>query len=472
MKDLQNNMEFKIAVSNPNESVFSLKKENADFSNNQVVLNAVIGTLVKYSPTGRLEPYLAESWNVSSDNKLWTFKFREGMSAENGDIINASSFIEILKKNLKTYSASGSVIIFDDLIGWSDFIIGKTDCPKGLSVNNNSINFEFNSTPDSFLEILRMPYFGFWLEKETLISSGPYSIKTILPNKIILSLRNDWFTVSEESTKEVTISFTSLNLPKEDIYESTITRFPYYTEADKNLKNGYWIMSPPTILENFTLSPTKPNFFNNKHNRIVFNNRIMSQYSKMVKADFFYPSAKSVIKKDLDTQEYQKNSLETSLTFALERSNYSSKELDNLKELITFALHGSGVKFEIIERNLQDKEWFKKTDSNNFFDARISAVEIGASPLYSAIKMMFCTKLGINFPDPSGKICELVNKGIITSRDIDKSFIDQFNQILYDDSVIIPIQHQSSKWFVSNIINPKSLPPITLYPQFELIRRR
>lgn len=472
MKDHQNKMEFKIAVTNPMESEFSLKKEDSDFSNNQIVLNAVIGTLVKYGPSGRIEPYLAESWTVTSDNKTWIFKLRKGLFTESNQEINANLFIETLTNNLKSYSNRGSVIIFDHLMGWNDFLSGKSDCPIGLSVIDNSIKFEFESSPDSFLEILRMPYFGLWLESGKIISTGPYSIKKFLSNEIVLSLRDEWFTTSKDSTKEVIISFTDLKSFNLKTSKSSITRLPFYVETDSHIESGYWIKSPPTILENFTLSPSKSNFFNNKHNRNIFNARIMSHYPHKIKADFFYPSARSTINKSINSDVYENVSEASTLTFALERSTYSAQELNNLNEIITFALAGTNINFKIIERDLKDKEWFKKTDSNDFFDARISYVDIGASPLYTSIKMMFCTKLGINYPDPSGRICELVSEGIASSKGIDESFIKQFNQIIYDDAVVIPIQHHSYKWFVTNDIDPKSLPPTTLYPQFELIRTR
>jgi hypothetical protein len=191
-----------------------------------------------------------------------------------------------------------------------------------------------------------------------------------------------------------------------------------------------------------------------------------------VKSDFFYQSAKSNVNISSAKQDYQNISNVSQLTFALERTNYSRQELENLNMLITFALVGTNIKFKILERDLNDKDWFKKTDTNDFFDARISSVDIGASPLYAAIKMMFCTKLGINFPDPSGRICNLVARDVETSLEVNQDFINQFNQILYDDSVVIPIQHHSDKWFVTNDIDPKSMPPTTLYPQFELIRTR
>lgn len=472
MKEPSSKIEFRIAVTNPAQSHFSFKKEDADFSYNQIVLNTVVGTLVKYGPSGRIEPYLAESWSVSSNNKIWSFKFRPGLLAENGDAINARSFFKILKNNLKHYSKSGSVIVFDHLIGWKNFISDKTDTLQGLSFSDDSITFVFDSPPDSFLELLRMPYFGFWLNGDSPISTGPYKFKSIKQDEIILSLRDNWFSSSIDSAREVIIRFTDFNFANFNNLKTTIIRLPFFVEKESYPNVGYWIMSPPTRLESFVLSPEKKNFFNLLHNRRIFNNEIRNHFPDIVKADFFYQSAKSNINSNNETEGYQNISDVSPLTFALERANYSKQELDNLNKLIKSALTGTNIKFQIIGRDLNDKDWFKKTDSNSFFDARISSVDIGASPLYTAIKMMFCTKLGINFPDPSGKICALVSKGITTLQEIDQDFINQFNQILYDDSVVIPIQHHSDKWFVTNDIDPKSMPPTTLYPQFELIRTR
>ena len=119
-------MKFKFAVSNPDDSAFSLKKEDSDFTSNQIVLNAVIGTLVKYGHSGEIEPYLSENWSISSNKKVWIFKFKEGLLTESGECINASSYLEILKKKLKTFSKNSSVVMFDNLIGWYDFISEKS----------------------------------------------------------------------------------------------------------------------------------------------------------------------------------------------------------------------------------------------------------------------------------------------------------------------------------------------------------
>ena len=465
-------MHFKIAVSDPSHTHFSLDKAGADFSHNQIVLNSIVGTLVKYGPSGRLEPYLAESWTVSSDKKKWKFKIRPDLFSEDGTPITAALFKNILRDNLLEYSLRGSVIMFDHLLGWDRFQKGQSPELDGLTTYENIVELNFDENPDDLLELLRMPYFGMWREKEKkLISSGPYTIAKTEANKVRLKLRPDWFTATQDSFREVEISFTAIEQARELVSPSTITRVPFFVQNKVIPEDGYWISSPPTRLESFVLSPYKNHFFNNEENRQIFRSRVMALSADLVKSKFFYPAARTegLVQSSVN---YKKMIGQEKLTFALERSTYTPEEIQNLHKIITLALQDSGMEFEVISRDLNDKDWFKKTDSNDFFDARIASVDVGAYPIYTAIKMMFCTKLGINFPDHSGKICKLVNSGIKSAEAINQNFIDQFNNILHQDAVIIPIHHHSDKWLVAKNLDPNSLPATTLYPQFELIRLR
>ncbi len=72
--------------------------------------------LVSYQKDGKLEPALAESWTISDDGKVYTFKLRQGVKFSDGTPFNA----EIVKKNFdsvmknkKTHSWLGIVGVLD-----------------------------------------------------------------------------------------------------------------------------------------------------------------------------------------------------------------------------------------------------------------------------------------------------------------------------------------------------------------------
>ncbi|MBY0202123.1 MULTISPECIES: nickel ABC transporter substrate-binding protein [Paenibacillus] len=73
-------------------------------------------SLVSYQKDGKLEPALAESWTISDDGKVYTFKLRQGVNFSDGTPFNA----EIVKKNFdsimknkKTHSWLGIVSVLD-----------------------------------------------------------------------------------------------------------------------------------------------------------------------------------------------------------------------------------------------------------------------------------------------------------------------------------------------------------------------
>jgi len=109
----QSNLHFINLVKDIDKAKFSLDKVNADFATNQMVLNTVVGTLVKYGPSGKIEPYLADTWTESEDKKTWIFHIRPNLYAQNDKKITASLFVTILKNSLIEYSKHGSVLVFD-----------------------------------------------------------------------------------------------------------------------------------------------------------------------------------------------------------------------------------------------------------------------------------------------------------------------------------------------------------------------
>lgn len=450
---------------------FNLDKKSSNLSTNQLVLNSLIGTLVKYGPSGRIEPYLAESWEISSDRKTWKFRIREHLFCEDGEEISAQLFHKSLIESLKEYRKQKSAIMFDYLIGWGNFLNGTTDELEGIRSYNNILEFQFIHYPDEILELLRMPYFGLWRfdENNKLVSTSAYSLREYRKDKILLSLRKGWFSSSQNSFEEVEISLINSFNTSEPLPQNTILQIPFNDQLNNSKTKSYWIQFPPTLLEAFVLSPFKENFFNNQENRQKFLNNIRSLPKNVIRSNDFYPSAASNSPSSSKVN-FQIKGNENPLTFILERSNSSEEELTRINYIITKGLEGSGMKYQIITRNLNDESMMEKIMSNRSYDARISAVNIGAYPVYTAIKMMFCTKLGITFPGHEERFCEIIEENLTKGNLMNQSFIDQFNESLNNEAIIIPIDHKSQALLASNNLDPAFLPPTSPYPLFEMLK--
>lgn len=449
---------------------FNLTKEGSNFAYNQVILHALIGTLVKHGSSGKFEPYLAESWVVSDDRKSWSFTIRDNLIAENGEKITAKLFRDSLLQNLKEYSKKSSAIVFDNLIGWNDFVKGKTEGIHGMKVDNRKIIFNFEKHPDDFLEIIRNPFFGLWINQgDRIISTSAYKIDNVKKDEVTLSLREDWFSSAKDSFKKIKFSFSDSSLTHNPIPRNMIIQVSPSIDSSEYRSDSFWIIMPPTISDSFVLSPFKEGFFKDIKNREVFQNRINSLGKDYVDSPFLYPNSPSVLARSNKT-DYSKSQAKGLLTFSLERLSLSTKEIEKIREMIKFALEGSGQEFKLIPRNMKDKNFLKTVQSNSFFDGRIASVGSGAYPSYSILKMMFCTKLGITFPGHEEEFCNLIEENLVMEKEIDQKFIDFFNHSLYKKAIVIPFAHHSAKLLVSNSLNPKFLPATTLYPLFENLR--
>ena len=64
---------FEIRVVNNASVPLSLKFEKSDYISNQMILNNLIATLVKYDNSGNLVPFLSQGWTIENNGLLWKF---------------------------------------------------------------------------------------------------------------------------------------------------------------------------------------------------------------------------------------------------------------------------------------------------------------------------------------------------------------------------------------------------------------
>jgi ABC-type transport system substrate-binding protein len=458
---------------------FSLNPKESDLADNQKILNSLIGTLVKYGNSGKIEPYLAERFEVSADKLNWSFKLRKGLVCEDGTLINASSYKKVLEQQLYNYSKKGSVLEFEQINGWDNFLKGQP--LAGLkTIDEDTIVFSFSKKTTLLLELLRMPYFGFWcpgnFENENfksefnVISSGPYKIeKKSNGLKLELTIRDNWFSISPNSPKKIIFSTVTReaikNVKKHSLVDLGINS---PQEGDESIFTP--IYGVPTLLTNVVLNPFN-GFFADGDNRKKFaydllTNNFKPKSANRVRSHFFFNHQKNEL--ELPKLEKQKfTSSNEKLTFAIS-TQLSDDDLVPLKSAIINSLQGIDVEF--IKPDKSIKDWREKLLSNKYYNARITSVDAGGVFSNSSIKMMFCSNLGVRYPDPSGQICKMVGEHERNHNEIDADYVKKFNTILTEDAAVIPIYYGSIAWLISKDIDLESLPSSVIYFQFEKIK--
>ncbi|MFI7450181.1 ABC transporter substrate-binding protein [Nonomuraea sp. NPDC049714] len=101
-----------------------------------VFLDVVYESLVGRSAAGEIEPGLATEWEFSDENKVITFKLREGVKFHNGEEFNA----EAVKASLEAYKKSGALVSSLSVLDKVD-VVGPTEVkltfsePAGYMIN-------------------------------------------------------------------------------------------------------------------------------------------------------------------------------------------------------------------------------------------------------------------------------------------------------------------------------------------------
>jgi hypothetical protein len=456
----------------------SLSPVTSDQVDNQSILNALISTLVKYGSSGKIEPYLASDWQVSEGDRKWTFNLRSGFTCESGEELTAESFHKSLLENFRRNLQKSDKTEFSHLKGWADFTGNRTNSPSGLSFEGNRIIFDFDLAVPDLLNYLRMPYFGFWCKENfsegefqsqnKFVSSGPYKIvKALADYRLQLSMRQDQPSYSAEAPQFIEIGYGSIDEVKADD-KSKIAKI-IYEDSPPEVETFTAIDGPPLILQGLALN-TRLNFFKNKKNRMVFakrlnefkNQNLEHRFSK----GFFLTSEIIASAFEGVPSEYETTDSEIRLAVQYDPSTLATKQLwENL-----FAYVLKGQKYKVFYPQKGDSSWVKNILNSDEYELRTTSVYPGAHYVVSVINMMFCTKLGISYPDPSGRMCELVSEYTAKEKPADKKFEQEFNKILVEDSAVFPLFHARDRWLISSDIDLDTMPTSIIHPLFEKIR--
>lgn len=178
-------------------------KVESDVENN--IISDLFEGLVSVSPTGEIEPRLAEKWE-NKDNTVWTFHLRPGVTWSDGTAITAQDIVWSWQRLVSPLTASPYASYPGNMhiINGAEIAQGKK-APETLgvkAVDDATLEVTLTQPNAAFLAMLAHPslvpldkvlisrYGDKWTKPEHIVTSGPYKLSQWVVNERIVAERN------------------------------------------------------------------------------------------------------------------------------------------------------------------------------------------------------------------------------------------------------------------------------------------
>jgi ABC-type transport system substrate-binding protein len=462
----------------------SFSPEHSDTLLNATFMEQLVGTLIKYGDSGRYEPYLAKEWSVSNKGLTYSFNLRDGIACEDGYPIDAQTYRKQLYVVLRLYLQTHDLPVLSNLKGYQDFKAHRSTELSGITaVGNQTLVFNFENTPDGIMEFLSMPYYGFycpgnfagekWKDPHSIVSSGSYSLGLVSENHVELKKRVGWFACVKDSPAVVSVDMMD--------FSNAISQPPRSTIIAKRLEKNdspprgfVRVLGTPTDLVAVVLSP-RSSHFGEIQNRAWFRNEI---YSSLIldpidsqvdrPTSTFYSNQETPV---LPSNEERPSRFGKHVAKVVVSNAIPAGNREYVVSKIRSALTKAGVSVEIESEDRSKPGWKERLDEMRGIDIRVVRVDIGGRAENWVVKMMFCSRLGVSFPDPSGDICRLTERfDPSTDAKGKDAYSKELERIIARDAAVIPIYHTSFSWLYSNDIDTTTASSTMNLPRFDLIK--
>lgn len=452
-----------------------------------IIVQQLVGTLVYYSNFGRCEPRLAESWE-RTDEYTWKFNLKDNLFCENGEHITPNSFKKSLEKSLYIYEKMGGVPVLSSLKGYQKFQnenhnstnINELEPLDGLIANESQLIFKFDQKIKSgLLQILAFTPFGYicsenftsegkWKNDLKFISSGPYIVDSIeIGKKYTLAKNPKWTDFKEHAPSKIYFTHSDTNIDN-----TSPTIIDAFTNEYKSTSlNQYQLVLE--YLNSILLGNTEKGYFKSILNRQKFksltakvnNDTLPSKFGVNIRSNTFYPNQQITLTPTLQSTQFDLERptspliIEGSLPIEGTARWYAwtvlKKTLDSLNFPYKFAGNESSFA-EITNKN---------------YDIRIRGSSIGGGVEAWGLFVSFCSSMGINFPDPDGRVCSLIND-YEKDKLNDEELSDQFFPIIEEQAAILPISHYGVNMFISDHLDTTTFSPLMAIMKFDQINIR
>ncbi|MCF8037914.1 MAG: ABC transporter substrate-binding protein [Desulfohalobiaceae bacterium] len=140
---------------------------------NWSMIKSLFSGLMDYEPgTTALTPDLAESYSVSDDGLIYTFKLRSGVKFHNGRELVASDVKYSIERTVNPETQSPGQGFYNMIKGFDDVVAGKTERLEGIETSDEqTVVFELSRPDATFLHLLALN-FAFIVPKEEVEKWG------------------------------------------------------------------------------------------------------------------------------------------------------------------------------------------------------------------------------------------------------------------------------------------------------------
>ena len=176
------------------------------------ILRDLFEGLVMQDATSDIYPGAAESWTVSPDGTVYTFKLRADGKWSNGDPVTAEDFVYSLRRLEDPATGAEYASMLYVIRNGEEVNTGKAK-PEELgvrAVDPATLEITLKSPTPYFLEMLThqstypvnkasMDALGAnWIKPGKLVSNGPFTLAEFIPNDHIRVVRNPQFHAADE----------------------------------------------------------------------------------------------------------------------------------------------------------------------------------------------------------------------------------------------------------------------------------
>jgi oligopeptide transport system substrate-binding protein len=174
-----------------------------DAASCQLIMQIFSG-LVRLDDSLKAVPDIAQSWQVSPDGTIYTFKLRLGVDFQNGREIKAADFKYSWERACDPATGSKTASTYlTDIVGVNDVLAGKTKDINGVNViDDYTLQVTIVQPRSYFLDKVSYPCF-FAVDQANVaagkewwrqpIGTGPFKLKEWQPNQSIILERNDLY---------------------------------------------------------------------------------------------------------------------------------------------------------------------------------------------------------------------------------------------------------------------------------------